>query len=364
MIPPICFFNRKSTTYFLAYPIQALWGGVNLEEVEGFGRCIVMEWIEGMTLDEWLCLKHSRKERRSIARQLLEAVEYVHEQMVVHRDLKFSNIMITHNGNRVKLIDFGLADADNYAILKEPAGTDGFVSPEQKVDSIPDARNDIYSLGVILGQMRLGLSYRLAARKCLQPLQKRYPSVLSMKSHIRSLHRLMVTASFFFVFLIVCASGVLLYDKTVVCDLVNTFTIGNLEYKSWGGGLVTVCAANERDSVIEIPTTVRYLGVSYRVDELEDSAFACHPLLKQIVLPDNPQLHVMKRIFDGSPNLSSICFRSKMPPQLGNAIWKVTMEDVFIPCSFRQVTLYVPKGSLPDYRRSPWGRFEHIEEYD
>lgn len=150
----------------------------------------------------------------------------------------------------------------------------------------------------------------------------------------------------------------------MVYDLVNTFTIGNLEYKSWGGGLVTVCAANDRDSVIEIPNTVRFLGVNYRVDEVEDSAFACHRQLKQVVLPDNPQLHVMKHIFAGSPNVLSICFRSKTPPQLGNAIWKVRMSDVFASSCYQQVTLYVPKGSLSAYRRSPWGKFEHIEEFD
>ncbi len=338
---------------------------VGFEEVEDYGKCIVMEWIEGETLEEWLSGKHSRRKRRWIARQMMDAVEYVHEQQVVHRDLKPSNIMITRNGGQVKLIDFGLSDADSYAILKEPAGTDGYVAPEQQIGGgTLDERSDIYSLGVILEQMGLGLSYRLAARKCLQPLTKRYPDVLSMKSHILSLHRLMVTASLLFVFLVVCASGAWFYSKEIVYDVVNTFTIGNLEYKSWGGGLVTVCAANDRDSVIEIPTTVKYLGVSYRVDEVEDSAFAGHRRLKQVVLPDNPRLHVMKRVFDGSPNLSGICFRSKTPPQLGNAIWEVTMSDVFVPRSFRQVVLYVPKGSLSVYRNSPWGRFEHIEEYD
>ena len=73
--------------------------------------------------------------------------------------------------------------------------------------------------------------------------------------------------------------------------------------------LVTVSAANDRDSVIEIPATVKYLGMDYRIDELEDSAFAAHPFLKRVVMPDNPKLHVMKHIFAGSPNLESIYFR-------------------------------------------------------
>ena len=45
---------------------------------------------------------------------------------------------------------------------------------------------------------------------------------------------------------------------------------------------------------------MKYQGVSYRVDELEDSAFAVHPFLKRVVMPDNPKLHVIKHIFAGS----------------------------------------------------------------
>lgn len=51
-----------------------------LEEVEGYGRCIVMEWIDGVTLEEWLTQGHSGFERRQIARQLLQVMEYVHNQ--------------------------------------------------------------------------------------------------------------------------------------------------------------------------------------------------------------------------------------------------------------------------------------------
>ena len=99
-------------------------------------------------------------------------------------------------------------------------------------------------------------------------------------------------------------------------------------------------------------------------EELEDSAFAVHPFLKRVVMPDNPKLHVMKHIFDGSPNLESIYFRSKTPPRLGNAIWKVTMDDIFKPLSFGKVILYVPQGSKDAYRRSPWGRFVYIVEFE
>lgn len=93
----------------------------SLEEVKGYGLCIIMEWIDGDTLEEWLAQPHRKSERRRVAQQLLDALEFVHGQLVVHRDLKLSNIMIAHNGEVLKLIDFGFSDADSYAILKGPA---------------------------------------------------------------------------------------------------------------------------------------------------------------------------------------------------------------------------------------------------
>ena len=186
--------------------------------------------------------------------------------------------------------------------------------------------------------------------------------------HVQSLHRRLIALNCLLAFLVLGTSGIVLYNKVVkpkiLYDVVTKFTVGNLVYKSWGGGLVTVSAANDRDSVIEIPATVNYQGMNYRVDELEDSAFAGHPFLKRVVMPDNPQLHIMKYIFDGSPNLESISFRSKTPPVLGNAIWRVKLADIFTPHNFERIVLYVPKGSKEAYRSSVWGRFIHIEEYE
>jgi serine/threonine protein kinase len=121
----------------------------SVEEVEGFGPCIVMEWIEGLTLKEWLAQgNHSRKQRRHVADMLLEALAYVQSRQTQHRDLKPSNIMLTHDGQHLKLIDFGLSDTDSHTILKAPAGTEGYMAPDEP--------SDIYSLGRILRELRLG----------------------------------------------------------------------------------------------------------------------------------------------------------------------------------------------------------------
>ena len=85
----------------------------SLEEVPEIGRCIVMEYVDGMTLAQWLNPSHSRAQRERVLAQLLEVMEYIHSLQLVHNDLKSSNILITRNGQNVKLIDFGLSDTDS-----------------------------------------------------------------------------------------------------------------------------------------------------------------------------------------------------------------------------------------------------------
>ena len=155
-----------------------------LEKVDGLGLCIVMEFIEGSTLKEWLQGETQRQTRQRIARELTEAVGYIHTKGIVHRDLKPENIIITHNGENVKLIDFGLADTDSHAVLKHPAGTPRYMSPEQMQDSVADVRNDIYSLGIIFQQMKLGLGYRSIIKRCIQPIDRRYPNVQTLQKTV------------------------------------------------------------------------------------------------------------------------------------------------------------------------------------
>lgn len=137
-------------------------------------RCLIAEWIDGVTLTQYLETNPSRSDRQRITVDLAEALAYVHHQQVVHRDLKPSNIMITHNGSYVKLIDFGLADTDSHAILKQPAGTLKYMAPEQAQKAQPDVRNDIYSLGVMLQEMSI---YNKVAERCLRPIHQRYQNM-------------------------------------------------------------------------------------------------------------------------------------------------------------------------------------------
>lgn len=130
---------------------------------------IVLEYVDGVTLDEFLATRPPLTERVKVAGQMISAMRYYMAKQVVHCDLKPANILITHNGHNVKIIDFGLADIDNFNVFKGHAGTDRFAAPEQKSsDGVVDCRSDIYAFGHILKMLHLPLVYDHIARKCLK----------------------------------------------------------------------------------------------------------------------------------------------------------------------------------------------------
>ena len=172
------------------------------ETVNGLGPCIVMEWIDGCTLKEWLTTRHTLKERLRITAQVMDALEYIHAKQTAHRDLKPSNIMITRNGQHVKLIDFGLSDTDDYAVYKQPAGTKGYISPEQEVCRETDIRNDIYSLGCVLDDMKLGLAYNGIIRRCKSKADRRYQNIEDVRRAFARCANIKRNAAILLVFII------------------------------------------------------------------------------------------------------------------------------------------------------------------
>lgn len=113
------------------------------------GPCIVMEYVDGETLSDYLTTNPSNKEKKRILNELLEAVSFIHSHQVVHNDLKPENILVTHNGHNVKLIDFGYADSDSHSD-KATGGTEAYASPELVRQEATGATSDIYSLGFII----------------------------------------------------------------------------------------------------------------------------------------------------------------------------------------------------------------------
>jgi eukaryotic-like serine/threonine-protein kinase len=121
---------------------------------------IVMEFVEGTDLYDLLdkCGRLPYDVAAVIAMQVARALDYIHYRSIVHRDIKPANIMLSKQGG-VKLMDFGIARDRSFGDLTEAGtgiGTPAYMSPEQIIGDKPDARSDIFSLGIVLYQMATG----------------------------------------------------------------------------------------------------------------------------------------------------------------------------------------------------------------
>jgi tRNA A-37 threonylcarbamoyl transferase component Bud32 len=123
---------------------------------------LVMEYVEGVPLDEWINKTTGpipELRAADLLRQILDGVGYAHAQGIIHRDIKPSNFLITPD-LQVKILDFGIAHAieGDMKLTKTGArlGTVLYMSPEQVQGHAIDLRSDIYAIGVTLFQMLTG----------------------------------------------------------------------------------------------------------------------------------------------------------------------------------------------------------------
>jgi serine/threonine protein kinase len=123
------------------------------------GLYYTMEYVDGRPLSEMIGENGLNNENLSekIAKQILDALSYVHKKQIIHRDLKPDNIYVTYRGDNVKILDFGLASADYFDDNLAKAGTPRYAAPEQmNKDANVDQRADIYAFGKIFLEMLTG----------------------------------------------------------------------------------------------------------------------------------------------------------------------------------------------------------------
>lgn len=121
--------------------------------------CIVMEFIDGPTLKSLLDTQQRFpiSEIVCIMSDVLAGLSFSHSRGVVHRDLKPGNIILTTDG-KAKIADFGIARIEDSTMTYAGSvlGTPAYMSPEQILGQMADARSDIYSAGVIIYQLLTG----------------------------------------------------------------------------------------------------------------------------------------------------------------------------------------------------------------
>jgi len=127
----------------------------------------VMERIEGVPLQEFLRTQRpGLRERLRLFAQLCQAVAHAHSRLVIHRDVKPSNLLVRADGSPV-LLDFGIAkavDAAQATQTQQRFLTPAYAAPEQWRGELATTATDIYSLGVVLFELLSGRAYHVAGK--------------------------------------------------------------------------------------------------------------------------------------------------------------------------------------------------------
>lgn len=158
---------------------------LGFEEQTPVGAAILMEYVEGEPLDEFLALHPSRARRRAVLQDILDGVEYLHRRDIIHNDLKPANILVTRTGT-ARIIDFGLSASNDSVYRGCLGGTDGYSAPEiLHGEAAAEPVSDIYAIGRLIDCLFDGRSYRRVVRRCTAPDPAERPR------DIRSLRRLL-----------------------------------------------------------------------------------------------------------------------------------------------------------------------------
>ena len=150
------FFAESHAVALLSSPnIVAVYDVSHSTDIE----YIVMELVEGITLKQYMERKGPIPWREAVyfAKQIARALAHAHAKGVIHRDIKPQNMLLLRDGT-LKVGDFGIAALENE--IRDESGTAigsiHYIAPEQIRGESPDARSDLYSLGVVMYEMLTG----------------------------------------------------------------------------------------------------------------------------------------------------------------------------------------------------------------
>ncbi|MDR0347636.1 MAG: serine/threonine protein kinase, partial [Coriobacteriales bacterium] len=156
-------------------------------EVTGTEALLIMEYVDGPTLTNLLRESAELLDLDSITtimNDVAAALEYAHENQVLHLDIKPDNILIDHKGH-TKVTDFGLAELSGTAGFAEAqGGTIGYMPPEQILQGDVDARTDLWAFAVLLYQLLTG-SNPFFARTTDESLARILNEPLTLPSALR-----------------------------------------------------------------------------------------------------------------------------------------------------------------------------------
>ena len=267
---------------------------VRVNSLEGdpkAGLCIVMEYVDGQNLDQWLASRPSAAARKRIFWQILDAMVYCHDRQIWHLDLKPSNILITKDGLTAKVIDFGLSDNSSFA-FRQTGGTRKYAAPEQLAGQGANHRSDIYALGGILKRMFPHRYSRTVRRAQRTDPNKRPQSVaalsrlMSPKWGLRLLPVLLIGMLCFWMrpdgkrFPVTLDTGQTVYARVLSHWHRTVALVSPSDAMTWND------IPNAPSGDMVIPADIRHRGLRYHVVGVDSCAFHNCNKLTHVTFPE------------------------------------------------------------------------------